>query len=480
MNVLFVYSYHDIQSSSKPLKLRTQTQFGISYISALLKKNGHKTRLIVLSRKLGRKNRNRVDKCVEDFCPQLICFTTVYSEYEFIASIAKYVRGKYPAIFLLIGGPHVSLNPEKVLVSDFDALCIGEGEYPTLELVAQLEMGVVPSGIKNLWLKRVGSVEKNSTRPFLAELDELPFPDREMWQEWIEEPRHSLMSILLGRGCPFQCTFCCNHTLKKIAPGRYVRFRSPANIVKEIIETLDRFPSQETLFLEVETIGLDLDWLLALCSKIEQLNETLKHPLSFGTNLRIVPNMDLDTLFSAFQKGNFKFILIGLESGSERIRREILNRNYSNDDIFKAVTLARKRGMKVTFNNLIGIPYETVSNFRETVKMNRRCLPDSHSTSIFFPYPGTDLYSLCKENNLLPESINTDMERNKAILDLPGFNKKQIQKSFTWFDYYVYKNIKPLHEIIIKVAIAKIKSYSYLVFIVRRFLISLDTIFKRK
>ena len=102
MNVLFVYSYHDIQSSSKPLKLRTQTQFGISYISALLKKNGHNTRLIVLSKKLGRKNRNRIDKCVEAFSPQLICFTAVFSEYEFITGIAKYVRGRYSTIFLLI------------------------------------------------------------------------------------------------------------------------------------------------------------------------------------------------------------------------------------------------------------------------------------------------------------------------------------------------------------------------------------------
>ena len=363
-------------------------------------------------------------------------------------------------------------------MSDFDALCIGEGEYPTLELVAQLEMGVVPSSIKNLWLKRDGDVEKNSTRPFLADLDELPFPDREMWQKWIEEPPHSLMSILLGRGCPFQCTFCCNHALKKIALGRYVRFRSPDNIVKEIIEILDRFPSRETLFLEVETIGLDMDWLLALCLKIEQLNETLKQPLSFGTNLRIVPNMDLGTLFSAFKKGNLKFVLIGLESGSEKIRREILNRNYSNVDILKAVTLARKYGLKVTFNNLIGIPYETVSDFRETVKMNRRCLPDSHSTNVFFPYPGTDLYSLCKEKNLLPASIDTDMERNRAILDLRGFNKKAIQKSLTWFDYYVYKDIKPLHKIIIKVAISKIKSQSYLIFIVRRMLRSFNTLFK--
>ena len=97
---------------------------------------------------------------------------------------------------------------------------------------------------------------------------------------------------------------------------------------------------------------------------------------------------------------------------------------------------------------MIGLPGETMADFKETVKINRMCLPDWHLTSIFFPYPGTDVYSLCEKQGLLKESSGPEMERMKATLDLPGFSKDQIQKSYIWFDYYVYKGRKPIYKIL--------------------------------
>jgi len=109
MNILFVYSRQDSQSADKPLQNLQQIQFGISYISALLRKHGHHTRLIVLSRELRPK---KIARYISDFSPGLICFSAVYSEYEFIAYVARYIKERYPKIFLLAGGPHVSLNHE--------------------------------------------------------------------------------------------------------------------------------------------------------------------------------------------------------------------------------------------------------------------------------------------------------------------------------------------------------------------------------
>lgn len=470
MNILFIYPLNDIQSPTKPLQTSEQIQFGISYISSFLKMYGHHTKLIVLSRVLGGKNKNIINDYIKRFHPKLICFTTVYSEYNFIADIAKYIKNRYPDIYLLIGGPHVSLNPEKVLLDDFDALCIGEGEHPTLELVSQLEKGISPSGIPNLWIKHGSEIKKkNQTRPFLQDLNSLPFPDREMWQEWIEEGPESKCSVLLGRGCPFQCTYCCNHSLKKLASGAYVRYRSPDNIVEEINEIIIRFPTIKEIYLEVETIGINKEWAIELCSKLEHLNTTLSHPLSFGANLRVVPNADLERLFAAFQKSNFRFIQIGLESGSERIRREILKRDYSNQDIINTARIAKKYGLKISLFNMVGIPTETIADFKKTVEINRMCLPDWHFIYIFFPYPGTDLYLLCKEQGLLKESFfDARIERRKATLDLPGFPKKQIQKSYIWFDYYVYKGRKPIYKILARVFASKILSVYYLNYFVRR------------
>ncbi len=462
MNILFVYSQYDFYSTTKPMQSPDQIQFGISYISSLLKKHGHQTRLLVLSSAHGKKNRKLIDSILQDFKPRLIGFTTVSTEYDFIADTARYIRQNYPELFLFIGGPHVSLNSSEAMLDVFDALCIGEGEYATLELVSQLEDGIEPSGIENLWIKSRGKIEKNQTRPFITDLDSLPFPDRDIWQEWIDEQPDSRYSVLLGRGCPYQCTYCINHAFKKVASGSYVRIRSVDNIMEEIRDLAVRFPKSKEIYLEVETFGVNTKWAIDLCSRLEQFNATIEKPMSFGANVRITRNTDFDGLFAACKKGNFEFIAIGLESGSERVRREILKRNYSNKDVINAVKLAKKYGLKVLFYNIIGIPGETKADFEETVKMNRICMPDYIYKYIFYPYPGTDLHSLCIKWGLIKEPLDKRMERRNVILDLPGFSKKKIQHCYTWFEYYVYKGRKPILMILAKIAVTKCTSNIYM------------------
>ena len=473
MDILFVYSRQDSYLPSKPLQNAEQIQFGISYISSLLKKHGHSTRLFVLNRET---KKNKIDECLNQFSPGIICFTAVYTEYGFISEFARYIKDRYPQIFLLAGGVHVTLNPQDCILDSFDALCIGEGEYPTLELVEQLQNKRTPSGIPNLWIKHGTEVEKNPTRPFFQDIDRLPFPDREIWHEWIAEPK-DCCSVLLGRGCPFLCSYCCNHTLKRLATGSYVRFRSPDNILEEIEEIVVNYKSIKEIYLEVETIAVNKDFVIELCSKLQRLNSKLIKPLSFGTNIMVVPNAEVESIFASFKKSNFGFVNIGVESGSQRVRSQILRRNYSNEDIVNYVNLARKYGLKTCFFNLIGIPGETFADFKETVKINRQCQPDWHFLSIFFPYPGTDLYYLSKDWGLIKEPLNIEMERRRAILDLPGFNKKQIQKSYVWFDYYAYKGYKPLYKILARVLVTKLKSHYSLNIFYRR--LTNFSIFKR-
>ena len=463
MHILFIHSINDILSPTKPLRSPSEMQFGISYISSLLKKHGHNTRLLVLSRMFGKRGNLRlINEYIKDFSPKLICFSTVSTEYPFIRDMAGYIKKKYPGIFSIIGGPHVSLNPQDVIQDEFDCLCIGEGEYPVRELVEQLEEDRLPRGIENLWRKNGSEIEKNATRPFMQDIDSLPFPDREMWYDWIEEEPGSEYPVLLGRGCPFHCTYCCNHALKNLAKGVYVRFRSTENIINEIKEINAQNPTKTNIYLEVETIGANKNWLQELCLKLERLNATLKHPLSYRTNLRVTPNLDLNTIFSAFKRCNLTTINIGVESGSERIRREVLKRDYSNQDIINAVKLAKGFGFKVHFYNLMGIPGETLDNFKETIKLNRICQPDKVYTHIFFPYPGTELHSVCREKGLLPKTIDTDLERCKAVLDLPGFSRREIERNFIWFDYNVYKGYKPLSNILAKVLVSKFRSNTHL------------------
>ncbi len=184
MKILFIYSVESLLSIEKPLYSPSFIQFGISYISSFLKQYNHDTKLLILSRSFGNKNYDVTRKKIENFKPEIIAFYSVASEYEFISDISKFIKSNYPEIFLIIGGPHATLNPEEVSKGRFDAICIGEGERPMLELTKMLEKNEFPSNIKNLWIKKDSIIEKNQMAPFYEKLDLLPFPDRTMWDAY--------------------------------------------------------------------------------------------------------------------------------------------------------------------------------------------------------------------------------------------------------------------------------------------------------
>ncbi len=441
MNVLFVYSVQKSITQEKPLLRQEEVYFGISQIASVLKKQGHLCELVVLDRRYKYKNIRLLSDKINLFKPQIIAFTAVYSEFNFIYQIATDIKKQYPGLFLYAGGVHITLNPDEKYLELFDAICIGEGEYPTLELVKCLESGKTIEKIANLWVKTSQGIVKNPTRPFISDLDELPFPDREMWQEWILET-NTKPAVLVGRGCPYQCTYCSNHRLRKVSSGKYVRLRTPGHVIAEIRQLHTAFPAIDEIYLEIETLGVDLKWLDIFCEELCQFGKETDFQLKFGTNLRIFPTMDIEAVFENFKKANIVSVTIGLESGSYRIRKEILNRNYSNELLLKVATEAKKQGIDIALFNMVGLPTETPLEFSETLEMNQKIQPAFHATSIFFPYPGTQLYEMCEEMKWIPDKIETRDERQIATLDLPGFSRKQIQKSFDSFHYNLYKTKK--------------------------------------
>ena len=439
MRILFIYSIQKSITRDKPLLGQEGIYFGISLLSALLKKQGYLCDLAVLDRRHKLQNNIRiVSKKIESFKPDVVSFTAVHSEFDFICNAASRVKGLFPHLFLYAGGVHITLNPDEKYLEIFDAFCVGEGEYPTLELIRALETGEDISNIPNLWVKSAGVVTKNACRPFIENLDELPFPDRDIWQPWILNP-DTRFSVLVGRGCPFNCTYCCNHQLRKISRGKYVRFRSPENVIAEIRDLHERFPNVDEVYLEVETLGVDLKWVDVFCEKLRQFGEETGFALKFGTNLRIFPSLNIDFVFGCFKKANITSVTIGLESGSYRIRKEILNRDYSNEIILQAAQTAKKYDIDIALFNMVGLPTETPLEFSETLGMNQTIQPSFHATSIFFPYQGTKLYTICEQMGLLPANLETKDERQIARLNLPGFSRKQIQRSFDSFHYNVYK-----------------------------------------
>ncbi len=444
MNVLFVYSLADASFPPvRPLNSWTKIQIGISYISSFMKHAGHSTMLVVPRR---RRFKNDVDRVLQVFSPDIICFTAVSTERSFVEKIAHFMREKAPEAYMVIGGPHASLQPEEVSAGPFDAVCIGEGEYPMVELASVLQEKKQPSGIPNMWLKRNHSIEKNDSRDFIENLDELPFPDREMWRPWVEHD--TLHTVLLGRGCPYNCTYCCNHMLRKLSTGKYVRFRSPSNVIEEIRHVSEKFPDVSEIYFEVETITANQKWAIEFCDQLEKFNASRENKIGFGTNVRVIPNRSLRALFRAFSRAGFTYINLGIESGSKRVRTEVLKRVDSNEDLIRTCDEARESGLQINAYNMIGLPGETPQDFRKTLDINRRCLPDNNYLSIFYPYPGTELHRLCVERGLKVKLEEESLERFRPVLGLPEFPDKKVNHYFRWFDWYVYRRKRPLLKIL--------------------------------
>ncbi len=446
MRVLLVYSLRDVLTRRRPLPSLGDIHIGISYISAWLRERGHQTRLVVLGSDTPAQSLKSLQSAVQKFDPALVAFTAVSTQFPFVRTAAAQLKQRWPGKFLLLGGAHASLAPDEAMQSAFDGLCIGEGELPTAELAEQLQAGRAPHGIANLWLRQPGgALEKNPTREFNPALDTLPLPDREMWHDWVMSPRFTQHVVLPSRGCPYNCSYCSNHALRKLAAGKYVRLREPAAVGAEVRQLKQRYPELSNIYLQSETIAINPTWLEQLADELATLNAACQPKISFACNFRVARQFLNERTFGALERANVRTLEIGLESGSERVRCDVLRRHYSNQEFFQAVDLARRHRMDVNVYNMIGLPGETLADHQQTIDVNRQVCPNRSLTSIFFPYPGTDLFSSCRDQGYLARGKDLTAERTRAMIELPGFSKEQIQQAFDWFEYRVYEGHRPWH-----------------------------------
>ena len=215
MRVLFLYP--DVGTMLPP-----DYQHGVGTLMAALRATGHAPGLIYVHEEL---TREELVARVRAFAPDLFALSSVSNQYARALRYASWVKQDL-GLLTAIGGIHATLAPEETIAEPcFDILCRGEGEGAIVELADALSRGADFSGIENLWVKRGGDVIRNPVRPLVEDLDSLPFADREGFSfERILEAQEGKCSLLIGRGCPYGCTYCANEGLRALyqGKGRYV------------------------------------------------------------------------------------------------------------------------------------------------------------------------------------------------------------------------------------------------------------------
>lgn len=351
---------------------------GVMYLSSYLKRSGHRTECFIelLERDLIR--------AVREYAPDVIGFTVMSGTHRWCIETAR--RLKCQDNLIVFGGPHPTFFPEVIREPAVDAVCIGEGEQPMLELADSFPDLEKMAGIRNLHVKVGDVVVKNELRDLVADLDDLPFPDRELFYKYDLLRKNSRKTVITSRGCPYSCAFCFNAGYRRLyaGKGRYVRRRSVDNVLAEILEVKRNFPLK-SVFFQDDTFVLDRDW-------IRDFADQYRRRVTLPFTCFVRADLMTEEVAEALKKAGCVCVHFGIESGSEHIRNEVLKKGVSDAQISETARLLKGQGIRFKTYNMLRLPGETVEEaFEKTVKMNSTIGTDYPWSSIMCPYPRTDL-----------------------------------------------------------------------------------------
>jgi radical SAM superfamily enzyme YgiQ (UPF0313 family) len=410
---------------------------GLNFLHAVLKQAGFHCSLVLfgeLDHNYSRETplateedyQELVEKVVE-LKPNLVGISLASTFFGMSSQITKRIQSelKVPVVW---GGIHPTLAPEDC-IRVADMVCVGEGEHTLLELAERLYQGQDTSDIKGLWVRKGDCVHRNEVRPLIQELDTIPFPDLTV------EDRYYLLNntdtnpfftvnylIMSGRGCPFHCTYCCNSALRRIFHGKgdYMRRRSVENVIDELKEAKERLNIKFVYFFD-DVFALDKTWIARFCERyVPEIGLPFMcyfHPTSTSEEL-LKPLLD----------AGLRYVEIGIQSGSSRIRREYFERSTPDKDIIKASKVfgkLKRKGLYVQYDLLVDNPFETEADKKVSLDILSQLSPPLKLSLFSLCYfPNTKLAERAIEQGVISEhDLDPHTEKSarqfSARFDLP-------------------------------------------------------------
>lgn len=326
---------------------------------------------------------------------------------------------------LIAGGLHVTFAPEDVLAHPgFDAVCLGEGETPFALLLDHFAAGgtLADAVIPNIWV--TGGPHPGLAPP-VPEIDSIAFMARDMLDE-----RFGVVNMTTQRGCPFPCTYCAARMYDQLYDGigTYGRRRSVESVMRELETIRDDDQLSYVIFLD-DTFTINHPWVLEFC-------RIFPERIGVGFSIHARAETMRPNIIEALASAGCKHIVYGVESGSERIRREIMKRPVTDDRLVEVFEATKATGIMVTCNYMMGIPGERPEDLQATMDLHERLKPFDFGYFMFYPFPGTPLFATCRDQGLLPENWQELPARHdRSILNLPDLTPDELEATFAkWGD----------------------------------------------
>lgn len=361
---------------------------GIGFLISALKQKGIEVQFV--DEQIEEDLLNKIKKMTEKLQkPYIFGFSVITSAFKNAIKLSKDVKKAYPDSIIIFGGIHPTASADEVLnFEHIDLVVRGEGEIVLPELYKRIKNNESYLDLQNLSYKVEGKIVHNPRGDIIRNLDEIPaFP----YQAFADKKKYDLGFIMSSRGCPYKCIFCSN----RVTTDRGYRYRCAESIVDELELLHDKFGKKYVLFLD-DNFLVNKKRIYTLTTAIKEKNLHNKMTFNFQARGDNVSEELLAELYSA----GFRSIFFGIEASSNRIL-EIVKKGETIEEIVDAVKMSKRIGYYVSATFIFALPTETHEDRMNCVELSQQLELDMVRFNNATPYPGTELYTMAKNENRL-------------------------------------------------------------------------------
>lgn len=433
MKVLLIYPPKKyIISTTLPEHLNEERGYnpplGLLYVASYMKRfSTHE--VAVLDTQVENMDYPEIKERIKEIKPDVVGIQALTFTLVDVLKTAQIVKDISKQILVVIGGPHTSIFPkETVQFPEVDFVVIGEGEKTLTGLVDNVYDKEKIKEIKGICFKENGRIVMTEQSEFLKNLDELPFPDRTLtpYNKYYSllSKKFPITTMMTSRGCPYRCIFC-----ERL--GKKFRAISPQLVVDEIEECL-RLGIKE-IFLHDDTFTINRKRVVDIC------NEILKRKLNFVWDARARVNTIDEELLILMKKAGCTRISYGVEAGNQHILNN-LKKDITLTQVDNAFRLSKKYGITTLADFMIGSPGEREGEILQTIQYAKKLNPDYVQFSITTPYPGTELYRMALEREIIKEDVWRKFAKNPTPDFRPPLWEENLKRDqLLRFLNYAYK-----------------------------------------
>lgn len=362
---------------------------GICYLGTVLKKAGHRVKLIDL--RLPDYQNDYFVNTLKSFKPDLVGVSTTSFGYLWGKEILALTKQHSPKTLTILGGPHAAVGG-MIAIKDknLDMLAIGEGEDLIIELLEAMKK---KKGLKNIeglvYKNKAGKVLVNSPRAITSDLNKLPFPELDLLPlEKYKAAGVLTLPIMTSRGCPYGCVYCVSWRTQ----GKMFRGREPNHVVNEIESLSKKFNVNHFTVLD-DNFAFKKERALEICREI--IRRGLKINWQCDQGIR-ADRTDYE-VYKAMKESGCKLVAIGVENPDPNVLKQ-MNKGETLEEIKKSIKAAKKVGLIVKAFFIVGCPGDNLKLVKKSIQFFKEMDIDLPRFGLMTAYPGSALWTWVEKN----------------------------------------------------------------------------------